>query len=227
VSPDVLILAAFDPEIAPIRRAVAVAGAPGCEVARVGDHTIALATTGVGLAASAAGAACRIVELAPRAVVLVGTCGAYASAGLAIAEVVVARRLRLVDPVALDGLTEFPEPMQVALDADASLAGGLAADGARLASVATTLGITVDDALAARLGGAGHEVEHLETHGVAAACAPAGVPFAAVLGVANPVGSRGRADWRAHHREAEQAACDCVVEWLRRGAPGLRPAGEG
>ena len=95
------------------------------------------------------------------------------------------------------------------------------------ACVATTLAITVDDAAAARIAeGAGADVEHLEAHGVAIACAARGVPLAVVLGVANLVGARGRAEWLAHHERAEAAAGKRVLAWLeggRRAAASCRP----
>jgi nucleoside phosphorylase len=101
----------------------------------------------------------------------------------------------------------------------------LAARGARPCCVATTLAITVDDAAAARIAkSADADVEHLEAQGVAAACAVRGVPFAAVLGVANLVGALGREQWRTHHRHAERVAGERVLQWLREGAVGLPAA---
>jgi nucleoside phosphorylase len=171
---------------------------------------------------AAVGAAMQIAELKPRAVVAVGTCGAYAGGGTAaapgmgIGDVIVSRRVRLADAAALAGLTQFPEPMSVSMDAHPTLADALASAGAHRVDVATTLGITVDDATAARTAAAtGAHVEHLEAFGIAAACAARGVPFCAVLGVANTVGARARAEWRAHHREAATAAVELVLRWLR------------
>jgi nucleoside phosphorylase len=210
---DVLILAAFDPELAPLRAALgdSLRG-------RFGGQVVEARKTGVGLPAAAIGATLHITEIAPRAVVLIGTCGAYAQAGLAVGDVVAADTLRLVDPASLDGATEFPEPMAVAAKAHGPLAAALAGAGARPSCVATTLAITVDDAVAEKIArGSGADVEHLEAHGVAMACAARGVPFGAVLGVANPVGASGRAAWRAHHREAEAAAAECVLRWLAGG----------
>lgn len=226
---DVLILAAFEPELAVLRAALGDGS-----TAVVGGATVACRVAGIGLPAAAAGAATLVGELDPRAVVLVGTCGAYRSAHLAMGDVIVPRHLRLVDPASLDGETEFPPPMAIAREADASLTRGLEAGGGstpareprepRERCVATTLAITVDDARAARIAErAGADLEHLETHGVALACAARGVPFAAVLAVANFVGSSGRAEWQAHHRSAEAAAGEWVLRWLREGARGLAP----
>lgn len=219
VASDVLILAAFEPELAPFSIALGAT-----MTATLGGFSVAARTVGVGVAAAAAGSARRIGELEPRAVVLVGTCGAYAGTGLAIGDVVTAGQLRLVDPASLAGAAQFPEPMTIATEPDGAMTHAFAAAGVRPCCVATTLAITIDDAAAARIAeGAGADVEHLEAHGVAIACAARGVPFAAILGVANLVGARGRAEWRANHVRAEVAAADRVLWWLGAGAGGLPP----
>jgi nucleoside phosphorylase len=172
---------------------------------------------GIGLPMAAAGTAMHVGELRPSAVLAIGTCGAYAGAGLAIGEVIVARRVRLVDPSALRGLSEFPRPMSIIAEAWAPMADAIAgATGARLADVATTLAITVEDGLADQIARAtGAAVEHLEAHAVATACAARGIPFGAVLGVANIVGARARDEWRVHHHEAARAAAGAVLQWLQ------------
>jgi len=48
-------------------------------------------------------------------------------------------------------------------------------------------------------------VEHLEVTGVFAACAAAGVPVAAALGVANRVGPQAHAEWKASHARVSRA----------------------
>jgi nucleoside phosphorylase len=219
VTPDVLILAAFDPELAPFRSALGNDFA-----ATIVGRRVTARVAGIGLPSAAVGAATHIAELRPRAVVLVGTCGAYATSGLAIGDSVVARRLRLVGISSLSGQTEFPESMPIVTEAHVPMSEALAAAGARPCCVATTLAITVDDDLAARIAqGTRAHVEHLEAHGVAMACAARGVPFAAALGVANFVGRRGRGEWRTHHGIAETAAAALVLRWLELGAMGLIP----
>jgi futalosine hydrolase len=181
---------------------------------RIGPRSVVASAVGIGLPHAAVGATVRIGEAKPGAVVLVGTCGAYAGAGLGVGDVVVARRVRLVDPAVVQGAAQFPDPMSLTCDTDPSLLAGLASAGASVADVATTMAVTVDDAVAQRLGASGAQVEHLEAHGVATAAAQFGVPFAAVLGVANIVGSRAREEWRQHHRAAADAAVQRVVSWL-------------
>jgi nucleoside phosphorylase len=115
----------------------------------------------------------------------------------------------------VDGLAQFPEPMSIVADTHAATTEALVRAGARAVDVGTTLAVTVDDAAAARLAAnAAVQVEHLEAHGVAAACAARGIPFAAALGVANTVGARARGEWRMHHRAAAAAATDVVLRAL-------------
>jgi nucleoside phosphorylase len=212
---DVLILAAFHPELAPLRPLLGDAMR-----ARIGATEVVARVVGIGVAMAGVGAAMQLLELAPGRVVVVGTCGAYAGAGLGIGEVAVPSRIRLAAPSVVDGLAEFPAPMSLLSEAHGPTAEGLVRAGGKPVDLASTLAITVDDATAARLAKAtGAQVEHLEAHGVATACAARGIPFAAALGVANVVGSRARQEWMMHHRAAAAAAIDVVTRWLRSAGP--------
>jgi len=185
-----------------------------------------LRTVGIGLVEAAIGAASLLGEIAPRAVLFLGTCGAYPAGGAPrIGDVVVARAVKLVDPAIVEGYAALPDVVPTRLEVDASLHAGLVRGDARSADVATTLAITTDDGLAAVIGRAsGCEVEHLEAFAVAAACARAGVAFGAVLGVANVVGGNARQEWLRHHREATRAAAAHVLGWVGAGAAGVRSA---
>jgi futalosine hydrolase len=209
---DVAVFAAFHPELAALRAAFG-----DTLRGRLANVEVVGQVVGIGLPMAAVGSAMHLAVLRPRAVLLVGTCGAYADSGVGIGEVVVADRVMLVDPSTLRGASQFPEPMSIASDANRGLSGGIAhATGARPVDVATTLAITVDDPTALEMARAtGARVEHLEAHAVATACAARGVPFGAVLGVANIVGSRARDQWRVHHHDAARAAAEAVFVWLR------------
>ncbi len=209
---DIALLAAFHPELAHLRTVLG-----DTMRARVGNVDVAARAVGIGVPMAAAGCAMHLGELRPRAALAIGTCGAYAGSGIAIGDVVVARRVRLVDPSVLRGLAQFPDPMSVVADAAGSLVDGiLRATASKGADVATTLAVTIDDDEAARIAKAtGAAAEHLEAHAVATACAARGVPFCAVLGVANIVGRSARAEWRVHHHDAARAAAEAVLTWLR------------
>jgi nucleoside phosphorylase len=211
---DILLLAAFHPELAPLQPALG----SGMR-ARVGGRDVAARAVGIGLPLAAAGTATQLLEMQPRAVVLLGTCGAYLRAGIALGEVVSARRVCLVSHSVAQGKSQFPAPMSLVSDADSATFEALVRAGARAADVATTLAITVDDGAAARVAQvSGSHVEHLEAYGVAAACAARGIPFGAALGVANEVGVRARDQWRTNHRASAAAAVELVLGYIQSGA---------
>jgi nucleoside phosphorylase len=191
---------------------------------RIANLAVSARVCGVGLAAATAGACTHMAALRPRAAVAVGTCGAYVGSAIAVGSVVVARRVLLADWGSLTGAAEIPKAALTLPPVHAALSDAFAsgAAGAHPADVATTLGITVDDAATARIErGTGAQVEHMEAYGFATACGAAGIAFTAVLGVANLVGSQGRAQWRTHHKDASASAVAHVVRWLVSGAPGM------
>lgn len=123
----------------------------------------------------------------------------------------IVRTSRLLDPSVVSGTSVAlnDEP----IEADAALASRFASIG-RAVTCATTLSLTTNDDLARVLARTGADVEHLETHGVALACAAENVPFIALLAVANAVGARGREEWRAHHRRVEDALGEALAASL-------------
>jgi nucleoside phosphorylase len=214
---DVLVAAAFAPEIAPLR------GLLGEQLgANVAGLDVVAKAVGIGLPVAAGGIVARIETLRPRAIVLVGTCGAYPGTAVAVGEVVVAHKVRLVSSAVIEARAGFPAPMATTVETSPAIATELRRFGARGVEVATTLAITEDDALAMRIGAqSACEVEHLEAFGVAVASAPYGIPIAVVLGVANRVGRSAHEQWRRHHLAAAGGAARVVEAWLREGAPGL------
>jgi nucleoside phosphorylase len=208
---EVLLVAAFHPELAPLRAALGEALRGPID----GREVVARAV-GIGLPMAAVGTAMQLAELQPRRVVLLGTCGAYSGSGLRIGEVVAARRILLADAAVGEGRAQFPEPMSIVAESHGPTVEALVRAGARAADVATTLAITVDDATAERVSRAtGTQAEHLEAYGVVTACAARGVPCGVALGVANIVGSGARDEWRVHHRQAASAAVEVALRALR------------
>jgi nucleoside phosphorylase len=214
---DVLVLAAYPPELAGLRRTL------GDELyANISGVVVSGKAVGVGLPNATAGTTQRLLHLRPRAVVLIGTCGVYPGAQPRVGEAVVPRRVLLVDPLEVERRGAMPEPMGRSLECNPMIALGLGAGRPPSCDVANTLGVTTDDLLAQKIGSSiGCALENLEAFGIANACALQRVSFACVLGVSNRVGSAGREEWRSHHRNAAQAACDVVSRWLIAGAVGL------
>lgn len=180
---------------------------------------------GLGMTVAGAAAARGILAVEPRAVVLIGTCGVFP--GLPQyrpLDLVIPSRVHAVDPLVLQGRAEFATPMQTMVESHAMMVAGLVATAPRAhgAPLASTLGSVTDDALAATLhAGSGCDAENPEAFGVAAACSAARVPFVAVLGVTNLVGSTARQDWGQFQREAVTQAANALANWLHTGAQGL------
>jgi nucleoside phosphorylase len=166
-----------------------------------------------------------IVRHIPTHVLLLGTCGASPSSGLDLGDVIVGTSVKLVDSAVVEGRAAMPFASD-ALPLDDTMVGALVAAGAKRAKIANTVGITTDDALATKLAEQGH-VEHLEAYGVARACQAASVGCTIVLGIANAVGSRGRAEWRANHVSASGRAAEVAwsaLESVRRSTTTHSPA---
>jgi nucleoside phosphorylase len=219
---DVLVLAAHAPELVGLRSTLgpALRG-------KIGDWNLNVEceTVGIGLPASASGTTRQLLEREPRAVVLLGSCGLYPRRiDFRPLTPVVATGVRLIDASVLNDHAAFPAPMQLLCEPDRALSEGLAQiDSTSLrGEVATTLGITTDDALAQLLGSkSGCAAENLEAYSVALACAAHDVPFACLLVATNAVGSAGREQWQKHQRAAAEKAAELLLQWLERGAKGL------
>jgi nucleoside phosphorylase len=216
---DVLLLAAHPLELAPFAQALGAGMA-----AELHGLRVAAADVGVGLPSAGAGAARRMALHAPRAALLVGSYGVYPGAfEFAPGRVLIPSRVCATCAATLAGKAAFPQPMAAQLDTDAALSSGLAAqrtDTAR-GTLATTLGITTDDALAHELARSGCVAENLEAIAVALACHDAGAAFSAVLGCTNVVGAQGRKQWLEHRAVAARESAELVLDWLANGAPGL------
>jgi nucleoside phosphorylase len=216
-SVDLLVLAAYAPELVGMRRLL------GDQLyGNVSGVVVSCKSVGVGLPNAVAGTTTRLMQLRPRAVVLVGTAGVFWGATGNVGDVVIPRRVHLVDPAECEGRGGMPEPMARTVDCNAMLALGLGAGRTPTMDLANTLAVTTDDHLGARMQQVtGCAVENLEGFGIANACALQNVPFACVVGISNRVGSTGRDEWRQHHKNAAQAACEVVSRWLVGGAMGL------
>ena len=223
---DVLVLVAHRLELAGFGSALAVADGAQLSAGTLehGGLRIRAAEVGVGLASAGSGTARALCALRARGAVLLGSFGAYPGpSALPIGALLVPDEARAIDAAALDGRAAMPDAMGQRAAVDVALASGLAQHaGAGRGTLATTLAITTDDALARRLGErSGCCAENLEAVAVALACAAARVPFASLLACTNEVGARGRAQWLAGHRAAAATTAQAFTAWLAAGAPGL------
>lgn len=168
------------------------------------------APLGVGPVVAAANMATLLEQRRPDAVVMIGTAGAYLGSGLQVGQPIAARRCGLSHGVAAMGLGYVPRP-----PATVECAGHLLENvpGLVRADVLTVGAVTTDTVLAGRLSD-GWQVEHMETFGAACACAQRGVPFLAVLGIANDVGPEAHSQWLVNRTLAQDAARDAVAAWV-------------
>jgi nucleoside phosphorylase len=219
-SADLLVVAAHAPEMAGLRPYLS-----DQLVGSIRGLSVRGKAVGIGMAAAGPATARGILAMQPRAVLLLGSCGVYPNLPqYRPHDVLVASRLQLVSHAVHAGRSEFPGPMETRLEPSQMLGVGLSAAGPRVfvAPVACTMARTVDDTVAASIHPAtGCEAENLEAFAVAQACRAAEVPFAAVLGVSNIVGSTGNHDWAQFQRAAVTAAAEVIVTWIQRGAQGL------
>lgn len=205
-------LSAFEPELAPLRAALARAV--------FSPAAVRCAPAGIGAVDAAIGAAREIAARRPRLVLFVGTAGGYgAGAGARIGAVVVGQRIVLASTASARGDGYLPAPMSATVDTDPAVRQALLRSSGQspllLGDVATPLAITS----AARLGQllartTGAAVENLEAFAVARAAALAGIPCGAVLGVSNQVGPGAHAQWLRHQALATRAACRVVEDYL-------------
>ena len=190
----------------------------------VGGRAVVAQAVGVGLVASAVGAARALAAYRPRAVVLLGSYGLFPGRTGELLELASVSHVQLVDGHVFDGRAAIPDPMPTHLALDSSLAAALACVAGRLPEVtmATTLAITTDDQLAMRLAQLCEcRGENLEAFSVAHACDREGVPMVALLGATNWVGSQGRAQWQKHHALVAKRTAEAVLQWLEGGIAGL------
>jgi nucleoside phosphorylase len=209
-----LVISAWAPELAALDARLRTAPAL--------SRTTSLRSVGVGLIEAAAGTASVLAKLprAPRAVVLVGTAGLQSGSRspFELGDAAVVRRAVLLSHAVLRKDAYFPRPLPVEIKSDRALAHALARSRPRpiaLADVACPLGITATKSAARlALSGTGCTLENLDTFAAARACAAAGIPFAAVLGIANRTGPSAHQEWKARARAAAAAACEVVWAWL-------------
>ena len=225
VTTDVLILAAFDSRArAPLGR---VRRSPGHDRGRAKDRRPhrghrarrlppwALRSTSASSSLARSSSSARAARIA--------------APGSSIGDVVVAGRLRLVDPAAIAGTARFPEPMGVAAETDASLANALAALGRAPM-------LRRDDARdhgRRRSGGAdrarawGRRSSTSRRTASRRRALPAASRSSPSSASPTSSGSAGRAEWLANHRRAEDGGGGArapLDPWrrLKRGQPEAR-----
>ncbi len=160
-----------------------------------------VATAGIGAITAALETSRLLREHRPVRLLFVGTCGAY-DGRLAVGDVLSARQAIATSVEELEGrayrppaeVTRWPATWALPLPAH---------------DVAVPPAITITEAGARALARIA-PAENLELTGVLAACAAAGVPAAAALGVANRVGPGAHAEWRRENVRVSSRVVDAI-----------------
>ncbi|MGD0838200.1 MAG: hypothetical protein ABSB49_16305 [Polyangia bacterium] len=208
-----LVVSAWSPELATLRRALRSASG-----ARV-RHRLTVATIGVGLVEASVGTTRLLTQLRPQAVIMVGSAGVYPGGpafqvgeAVAVDEAVLLAQTLPGRHAYLPSLVPARARTTPRLTQAISKAAALA-----VASVANPLAITRSPqaaAFAARRSQCA--LENLETFALARAAKRLGVPCAVVLGIANTVGPAAHRQWRENAAGAASAACRAVLSFLDR-----------
>jgi futalosine hydrolase len=186
----------------------AVAAEADAVLAGLDGASVTVEPVGVGVAAAAAGTA-RLLTLAEaagtpyQAVLSAGLAGGFPGHAEMGATVIGARSiaadLGAETPDGFVGIDELGFGVN-ALDADAGLLRALASalPGSVLADILTVATVTGTATTAARLVARypAAAAEAMEGYGVAIAAAAAGLPFAELRTISNPIGPRDRGSWR-------------------------------
>jgi purine-nucleoside phosphorylase len=175
-TPDYLLLAAFAPELA------------GLDSDPPRGWRAVL--TGIGAITAAATTARILCEMRPKAVLFIGTCGAYGER-LNVGDCIAASEVIAVSVSEIQRRAFRPSLETTRWSASWELPLPKHA-------VAVPPAITSSSEDTALLGQIA-DVEHLELAGVFAACHLVDVPVTAALTVANRVGPNAHAEWRANH----------------------------
>ena len=186
------------------------------------QRQIRLASVGVGLVEAAMNTARLLAQHRPACVLLVGTAGVYPGRrpDLPLGGAALIDKIVLL-PEILPGKHAYLPDLVPRRERSTSNLRKVIWQATRLpsADVACPLAITAS-ARAAATGAklSGCALENLEAFAVARAATTAGVPFAAILGIANHVGPGGHREWQKHAKIAAAAACAAALALLSTGS---------
>jgi nucleoside phosphorylase len=171
---------------------------------------------GVGLIDAGIGTVRLISKHAPDAIVYVGTCGAYASSGRSIGDIVVGTSVCIGSGDVASRSMRIPSLLGHDIACDEAFARTLVAGpDIHAARVCCTLGVTETIDLADSISlGTSADVENLEAFAV---CRAAGsLPMAVVLGVTNHVGPSGGREWTSNHASMMRSLYERICQSHQR-----------
>ena len=209
-----LILAAFAPELEPLRgmaerEPLLRAGSAGTG--------IRFEEVGVGIASAAANTARLIAELRPAHVVFVGSIGTT-DQNIPLLQLVSANSIEMVDAAIVEGSAYLPSLCPTEYLADEPMMHRLSEscpERLLMAKCYSPISITSKAELGLRYARATQaHFENLELFGIAAACAAHQTPWNSICAVTNYVGEQGHEQWKEHHEEAATYTARSLVACL-------------
>lgn len=207
--PSLLIVGAFEPELAPLRN-------------RVSSDRVGFLECGVGSVMASASVTDYLVRAPaeshrPAAVLFVGSCGT-SDGSFPVLGTVCATEVVLGDLQLATGTAYLPEGPSWRLQADNDLVEHLRfhlASEAFFTPIYSTTAVTRDAEDARTLSAAcGTRFENLELYGVAVACARLGAPWAGVCTVTNFISVESHREWVRHHALAADRTAVLVERLL-------------
>jgi len=146
-------------------------------------------------------------------IIFCGTAGVYNEQdGLGIGDICSCCETILTDAAAEAGLSHFATPLiKGPIQSSFQLQLELSE-----ACVMTLLTLTLSEEIAGTIGSrVKGAVENMELFGIARVCDDLKIPWNAVLGITNQVGSKGNKQWTENHLDQENKLCDFLAEYLR------------
>lgn len=199
----ILILAAVDLELAPLRESLKNLRPdllPCCQAA------------GIGLAQAAANAMRFTLELKPERVLFIGSAGSF-STSLPLLTCVQAKSVELKSLALINGHSRLPGPAIKKYSAEKNFF----LPQIEQVPMFSTLGISDNRDYAEQLYGAeqGLPCENLELFGVAAAAAEAGIPWNALAVITNYLKQDAGEAWQKNKLSAAQLTAEAVIDCLQ------------
>lgn len=188
----ILITAAFEPELKPLK------------IALKKQKNIVFSTTGIGFTQAAAKTTEALLKIKPKQVIFVGSSGAY-SKKIPLLTIVCALESKIADYVFASKKSYNPKNYLHSFKADNKLIKQLKSTKDNqifFSAIYSSISITKDQSIAQRFLEKDHYFENLELYGVAQACSNLEIPWNAISVVTNYIGKNAHLEWLKNYQAA-------------------------
>ncbi len=188
----ILIIAAFEPELKPLRLALK------------NQKNIVFSTSGIGFTQAAAKTTAALLKTKPKQVIFVGSCGAY-SKTIPLLTIICATESKIADYVFASKKSYNPQNYLLTFKADPKLIRKLKSKKNKeffFSTIHSSISITKDPSIARKFLEKKHYFENLELYGVAQACSNLNIPWNAISVITNYIGENAHLEWLENYQEA-------------------------